>query len=203
MNKPQVSIDYWMDPEGIDFQDLDDFSTNLQIDYLTHFNQQKTDALGGGLYEFEVKVVNDLTLDQLLKSYLEDGVKIVISLYLRPFIKTIKSLFEKNENLEPDLKQINLKFNDCDIYVYSLYRGSLIENFESVASSIIEHHDQISKLINKKIKSLYIPIFKIEKENGKSEFRAKLDVDETIEEFHSIDYFKLWGIRTKKKIPNS
>ncbi len=193
-----IKIEYWTLPEGDDFDGIENFVKEIDKDYFLTVSKKRTDALGGGLYDLVIEISEDLSLMELTKSYIQDGVKLYIGYQAKEIYKVIKKLFEKNEDLHPTVEQISVKFKDCKVIFYEVYENGIEENFEEVITKLIQVASE-QKIILKKAKEIHIPIFNHKDSNNICKYRVKLNVDENISEFKKVDYLNLWGIKTKKK----
>jgi hypothetical protein len=196
MKKTKIKISYWTYPEGKNFEGLDEFKNSLKGNYDVEIKSQKTDALGGGLYELVINIINNLTLEQFISSYIQDGIKLTLALYLGHFFKKIKFLFENNQKFRTDVEKIKFEFEDSKIFIYSLYKNSLIDNFEEILKFIVKNYEIMKKTSKNKIKEIHIPIFDKEDYYKLCRYRVKLKIDENIPNFQKKDYFKFWGVRT-------
>jgi hypothetical protein len=48
MNCKSINIEYWIHPNGIDFEGIDQFSSNIEQNSFLTINKKRTDSLGGG-----------------------------------------------------------------------------------------------------------------------------------------------------------
>lgn len=193
-----IKIEYWTFPEGQDFEGIEEFVYEIDKDYFLTVSKKRTDALGGGLYELIIEISEDLSLIELAKSYLEDGIKLYIGYQAKEIFKTIKKLFKKNKALNPSVEQIVVKFKDCKVIFYEVYKNGIEENFEIVILELIKVASENKKLF-KKAKRVHVPIFNHKDSYNICDYRVKLNVDENITNFQKDDYLNFWGIKTKKK----
>lgn len=197
MNK-SIKIEYWTYPEGQDFDGIEEFVNEIDKNYFLTVSKKRTDALGGGLYDLIIEISEDLSLIELAKSYAQDGIKLYIGYQAKEIYNSIKRLFEKNRELKPLVEQISVKFKDCKVIFYEVYKNGIEENFEEVITEIIEFASANKKLFNKTTE-IHLPIFN-HKDNYKiCNYRVKLYVDENILDFEKANYHNFWGIKTKKK----
>ncbi|HET8859410.1 hypothetical protein [Marivirga sp.] len=193
-----IKIEYWTFPEGQDFHGIEEFVDEIDKDYFLTISKKRTDALGGGLYHLIIEIQEDLSLVELAKSYVEDGIKLYIGYQAKDIYKTIKKLFDKNKNLKPSVEQISVKFKDCNVIFYEIYENAIEENFESVITELIKAASEHKKIF-KKAKEVHIPIFNQKDIYNICDYRVKLNVDENMTDFRKADFLKLWGIKFKKK----
>lgn len=193
-----IKIEYWTFPEGQDFDGIEEFVNEIDKDYFLTVSKKRTDALGGGLYDLIIEISEDLSLIELAKSYIEDGVKFYIGYHAKEIFKTIRKLFEKNKDLNPSVEQFSIKFKDCKVILYEVYENAIEESFESVITELIKVASEHKKTF-KRAKEIHIPIFKHKDSYNICKYRVKLNVDENMTEFKKSDYLNFWGIKTKKK----
>lgn len=193
-----IKIKYWTFPDGTDLKGIETFIDEVDSDYFLTVTKKRTDALGGGLYDLIIEISEDLSLIELAKSYLEDGVKLYIGYHAKTIYNSVKKLFESNEELRPSIEKISIKYKDCKVIFYETYENGIEENFENVIYQLFDFANSNKKWF-KKIKQIHVPIFKHKDEYDLCEYRVKLNVDENITEFKSEDYTSFWGIQTKKK----
>jgi len=198
MRHKKIELEYWTYPEGNDFDKMDEFVDSVDKDYFLSINKKRTDALGGGLYEFIVKITEDISLLELAKSYAEDGIKILIGFSLKAIFTNVKELFHQNKKLGPAIQEITLDFKDCKIKIYEIYKNGIEESFDEIMEQLFIFRLENKKLF-KKIKMIHIPILNHRDNYDLCDYRVKLNVDETVHEFSKQDYLNFWGITTKKK----
>ena len=107
-----IEIKYWTLPDGKDFDGIEDFIGEIDRDYYLEVTKKRTDALGGGLYDLIIEISEDLTLFELAKSYMEDGVKFYVGYNIKKIYESIKKLFDKNQDFHPSVEQIKIRFKD-------------------------------------------------------------------------------------------
>jgi hypothetical protein len=193
-----IKVEYWTFPEGQDFDGIEDFFDEIDKDYFLTISKKRTEGLGGGLYDLIIEISEDLSLMEISKSYVQDGIKLYIGYHAKDIYRTIKKLFEKNKDLNPSVEQISVKYRDCKVIIYEVYKNGIEENFEAVISELIQAASE-NKKIFKKAKEIHIPMFKHKDSYNICKYRVKLNVDENITEFDKKDYLNFWGIKTKKK----
>lgn len=193
-----IKIEYWTYPEGNDFAEIDNFVNNINQDYFLEIDKKRTDASGGGLYELVIEISENLSIVDLVASYIEDGIKLYIGYNIKEFYSNLKILFSKNKSLKPSVEQITINFKDCKVIFYETYENAIEENFESVINELIEFAAK-KKHLFKKITKVYVPIFKYNDIYNLCEYRVKLNVDENINEFHKKDFLNFWGIKRRNR----
>lgn len=193
-----IKIKYWTFPDGTDLKGIEKFIDEIDSDYFLTVTKKRTDALGGGLYDLIIEICEDLSLIELAKSYVQDGVKLYIGYHAKTIYNSVKKLFENNKELRPSIEKISIKYKDCKIVFYEIYENGIEDNFEKVIYQLFDFAHSNKKSF-KKIKKIHVPIFKHNDEYDLCEFRVKLNVDENITEFKSEDYTSFWGVQTKNK----
>jgi hypothetical protein len=193
-----VEIKYWTYPDGKDFNGIEDFIGEIDRDYYLEVTKKRTDALGGGLYDLIIEISEDLTLLELAKSYMEDGVKLYVGYNIKRIYESVKKLFEKNPEVHPSVEQIKIKFKDCTIFFYEVYQNGIEEAFDEFVQILIYLALNKKKKF-KKIKEIHTPIYNHPDSNNLCDYRVKLEYDEIITEFKKDDYLKFWGIKFKKR----
>jgi hypothetical protein len=199
MENIKIKLSYWTYPEGDDFDGIEAFKTDLSKEFDAEITSQPTDAMGGGLYEFVIEIINNIDFADIAKNYLEDGVKIGIGFFWKPIFKRIKELFKKNKQYSPEIEVAKFVFNDVEIIIYPLYHNSIDEVIDETIQTLSQHY---SKIISEttSVKSIHIPIFNQVDTYEVCAYRVRLNVDENITSFKKEDYFKLWGIKGENDI---
>ncbi len=95
MRYKKIDIEYWTYPEGDDFKDIDEFAKSIDHSYLLTLSKKRIDGCGGGLYDFVIKITEDISLLELAKSYAEDGIKVVIGYSLKKYSTQPKHFLQK------------------------------------------------------------------------------------------------------------
>lgn len=198
MRQKKIELEYLTYPDGRDFDKMDEFVNSVDHNYFLSINKKRTDALGGGLYEFIVKITEDISLLELAKSYVEDGIKILIGFSLKAIFTNVKELFHKNEKLRPAIQEITLDFKDCKIKIYEIYENGIEESFDEIMEQLFIFRLEKKELF-KNIKMIHIPILHHRDSYDLCDYRVKLNVDETVDQFTKQDYLNFWGITTKEK----
>ena len=197
MENIKIKLSYWTYPEGDDFDDIEAFKADLSKEFETEITSQPTDAMGGGLYEFVVEIINNIDFADIAKDYLEDGVKVGLGYFWKPIFKRIKELFKKNKQYSPDIEVAKFVFRDIEIIIYPLYPDSIDEVIDETIQTLSRHYSKI-KSETTSIKSIHIPIFNQVDTYEICAYRVRINVDENIASFKKNDYFNLWGIKCDK-----
>lgn len=193
-----IKIAYWTLPDGTDFKGIEHFVDEVDSDYFLTVSKKRTDTLGGGLYEFIIEISEDLSVIELAKGYIEDGIKCYVGYHAKTIYNSLKTLFAKNQDLIPRVERISIKFKDCKIIFYEVYENGIEENFEEVMKYLFKFASANEKKI-KKIKEIHIPIFKYRDCYDLCDYRVKLNLDENIKHFTNKDYKTFWGVKFKNK----
>ena len=199
MNKIKVKLSYWTFPDGDDFKEIEVFKKALSEEYDTEIESKPTDALGGGLYEFVLEIVNNVDFADIASGYIEDALKVGVGFFCKPIFNKIKELFKKNKHFKPDIAEAKFIFNDIEIIIYPTYTNSIDEVINEVLKKLSLNFLEIKDKIENKIESIHIPIFNQVDYYELCAYRVKLNVDENITSFSKKDYFKYWGIKCDKK----
>lgn len=198
MDAIKVNISYWTYPKGDDFDGIELFRSELSTNYQAKIRSERTDALGGGLYEIVVEIVCNFSFADIAGELIKDGVVAGITYFWKPIFRKIMDLFQRNKELRPDIEVAKFIFNDIEIIIYPVYSNSVDEIIDDVIKALAQNFLFIEKQMNEPIKAVHIPIFNHVDTYKLCAYRVKLDVDENIEKFSRDDYFKLWGIRCKE-----
>lgn len=198
MRYKKIEVKYWTNTEGEDFQGSEKFLSEVNTDYYLKITKFRSDANGGGNHELLIKITEDISLLELAKSYVEDGVKLAIGILINNMFKEIKILFGKNKNLRPGIEELVLDFKDCKVRVYKIFDGG-------IESSIYEIIDRLCTLYYSEgisfddTKTIHIPIFNHRDSYNLCNYKVKLNVDENITNFTRENYFEYWGISKNNK----
>lgn len=198
MRYKSINIEYWTSPDGTDFLGINELSEKVDKNYFLTINKKRTDACGGGLYDLLVKITEDISLLELTKSYIQDGVKILLGYSLITLFKELKILFKSNQHLNPSLDKLVLDYRDCRIIIYSLYELSIEKSIQEILEQLCQFYSR-HKSQFKTIKKIHIPIINNRDSYNLCDFRVKLDVDEPVVKFTKDFYFMFWGLSTKKE----
>lgn len=199
MEKIKVKISYWTYPEGDQFEKLDGFENDLENEYELEITSQKTDAMGGGLYELAIEIYNNVNFEDITKGLIEDGIKVGLGYFWKPLFKKVKELFRRNKKYKPDIDVARFIFRDIEIFLYPIFPNSIEKVIDNAIKTLSLHFPKIKQKTNVKPKSIHIPIFNRTDLYEVCAYRVKLNVDENISEFSEDDYFKLWGIRCESE----
>src|SRR5690606_21566959 len=131
---------------------------DVDQNYLLTLSKKRTDACGGGLYDFIIKITEDISLLELAKSYAEDGVKVVIGYSLKKIFDSTKVLFEKNKELNPSIEELIIDYKDCKVRIYNIYKNGIEECFDEIMEQLCILRLSDKKFF-KKIETIHLPIF--------------------------------------------
>jgi len=203
-----VKISYWI-YEREDIGGIEDFRKELLENYIASIRGEPCYDKGGGLYNFFIELISQITLSEFSKSLLAgvayDAVKGFI---LRPLLDALKKLLGKKPSVKIDKVQIYFQDTKLIISPFSF------EHFEKILRSVAENYRKLflpkgeyySSFLGKISLSkgeypsaIYIPIFyefgveDTAREKGRI-FRGLTDVDEFISPNFPADYFGFWGV---------
>ena len=198
MRYKRIDIKYWTLPNGQDFEDFNEYVNNINQEYYLSINKLRTDTCGGGIYDLIIKLTEDITFLELSQSYVQDGVKVIVGLSIKPLIDATKKLFKKNKSLNPSIDKIEINYKDVSIHFYNVYNKAIDECLDDVMKELFALSQSHKKLF-KKAESIHIPIINQPDAQNICNYRVKLDLDETKQEFNRQDIFTYWGIKTKGK----
>ena len=201
-----VRVSYWTSvPEGKrtdDFQSIEDFRRELAQHYISVIQARPSDAAGGGLYELLIEFISNLSLSDVV-SFLLSGIAYDLvksgsqAFILRPFLKAIERLKAKNPHLKID--EFRIIFQDTTLIIGEIEdkrkgrRYALFPELEQILLTVAKHHSKLVLPDGERPFAIHIPVFQ-DSENKKHRFRCLYDVDETIVDLSSSDYFRFWGI---------
>ena len=197
MRYKKIVIEYWTNPDGDDFKAVNKFVKNINQDYLLTLNKKRTDACGGGLYDFIIRITEDISLLELAKSYAEDGVKIIIGYSLNKIFDSTKALFEENKEYSSSIEELVIDYKDCKVRIYNIYKNGIEECFEDILKHLCDFRLSDKKFFNK-IKTIHLPIFNNNDLYEICDYRVKLNVDEPLVNLIKKDFFNYWGISKEK-----
>lgn len=198
MRFSEIQLAYWTDTDGVDFEQFDEFAEGLDHQYFLTVIKKRSDAAGGGIYDFVIKIIENFSLLDLANSYVEDGVKVLIGYSLKSILEGIKKLFAKNADKDPGIEKIILDFKDTKIIMYEIFPKGLESNFDRIMIELFKLRRNHFHLFEEKT-AIHIPIFNHKDSYNLCDLRVKLDVDEPIVRFEDQDYLNLWGIKSRGK----
>lgn len=196
-----INIDYWAIQEGKDelrkLIGIKDFQDELSREYVSRVHGRPGD-LGGGLYEFTIQVIANISLHDVVKlvadgiafDLLKSGTK---SFVLRPFLAAFDKLKARNEEREVDIHEIRFMFNDAEIVISKICNNSIYESLGEIFQTLTQDFNHMRNGNSEFPYSIQIPVFE-DPEKRLCQFRVLLDVDETIEKVTRANYLEYWGI---------
>jgi hypothetical protein len=195
-----VKILYWTEqigPNSInDFEGIDEFKKALNEDYISVVQARPGDL--GGLYQLVVDFVSNMTLQDVVRIFLEGTTFDLIksgekAFVLRPFINAYKALQELNKNSRLDIEELNFTFQDTTIHIDQIGSECITEQLNRIFNTIAVNYEYMRLPSGEAPFEIFLPIFEDTADNRLIRFRSKLDVDETIVSFKAADYFNYWG----------
>ncbi len=191
-----INISYWRSVDGVhDLVGVDDFRHELDAHYVARVHGRRSDAAGGGLYEFAIEIITNLSLTDLLGGILAgaayDLAKIGTKLFaLRPFLLAYRKLKSLNPQ-ELGICELNFMFNDAEVTVSAV---TPIENqLDRIFQTLASKSEELKSDTGEFPYSILIPVFK-NPDSKYCQFRSLLDVDETISDISAESYFEYWGL---------
>ncbi len=200
MSDLAINIDYWAVKEGnglLQLAGMEEFQSGLSEHYVARVHGRPGD-LGGGLYEFAVQVIADISLQDVVK-LIADGVAFDLlksgtkSFVLRPFLAAYEKLKARNVDREVDIDEIRFMFNDSEIIVTKICRNSIYESLGAIFKTLAQDFACLKNGEGEYPYTIQIPVFE-DPEKKLCRFRVLLDVDETIEGVTDAAYLGYWGI---------
>lgn len=200
MKDIQVNISYCLYPEGDDFESIETFQDQLSKVYDTRITTPKTDAMGGGLYEIVVEIINQTSFADIAKDLIEDSIKAGLVYFWEPLFSQIKALFSKNQRFRPDIEAAKFIFRDVEIIIYPLYEDSISEVIDDIIKELAQRFSAIKAHLISPVRTIHIPIFNQVDSYEVCAYRVRLNIDENISKFDKADYFKFWGVRDIREV---
>jgi hypothetical protein len=197
-----ISVDYWAIQEGESdlwqLAGIEEFQSDLGQEYVSRVHGRPGD-LGGGLYEFAIQVIADISIQDVVKliaggiafDLLKSGTK---SFVLRPFLTAYQKLRARNTEREVDIHEIRFMFSDAEVVVSKICVNSIYESLGAIFQVLARDFDCLRSGGGEVPYTIQIPVFE-DPEKRLCRFRVLLDVDETIEGVSSASYLGYWGIR--------
>jgi hypothetical protein len=197
-----LKITYWAESRGdarsvYDFDGIEDFRGTLDENYISVV-QGRPGPLGG-LYELAVEFVSNLTLVEVAK-FLLAGIAFDLikagtkSFILRPFLSAYEKLKVRNPIRRLDIEVFRIVFQDTMLVIYKIAEGSIFEKLEEIMKTVALCSDHLTLNTGERPFEIHIPVFEDLANDRPCRFRVKLDVDETIENITSENYFQFWGL---------
>lgn len=196
-----INIDYWAVQERnndlIQLAGLAEFQDDLSHYYVSRVHGRPGD-LGGGLYEFAIQVIANISLHDVVK-LIADGIAFDLiksgtkSFVLRPFLAAYEKLKSRNADRDLDIHEIRFMFNDAEVVITKITDNSIYESLDEVFKVLAKDFDHLRNGEGEYPYSIQIPVFE-DPEKRLCHFRVLLDVDETISIVTNADYLGYWGI---------
>ena len=196
-----INIDYWAVQEGKSdlwqLAGIADFQDDLSQEYISRVHGRPGD-LGGGLYEFAVQVIANISIQDVVK-LIADGIAFDLlksgtkSFVLRPFLAAYEKLKARNTEREVDIHEIRFMFNDAEVVVSKICGNSIYESLGAIFQVLARDFDCLRNGNGEYPYTIQVPVFE-DPEKKLCRFRVLLDVDETIEGVSSANYLGYWGI---------
>jgi hypothetical protein len=196
-----IIIDYWAVQEGknniLQLAGIKEFQDSLSQSYVSHVHGRPGD-LGGGLYEFAIQVIANVSLQDVMR-LIADGIAFDLlklgakSFVLRPFLAAYKKLKAMNTVREVDIHEIKFLFNDAEVVISKICDDSIYKNLGQIFQVLAENFEHLRGRNGECPYSIQIPVFE-DPEKRLCRFRVLLDVDETISNVTSANYFDYWGV---------
>jgi hypothetical protein len=195
-----LNIDYWAVQEEkglLQLAGIADFQEELSHEYVSRVHGRPGD-LGGGLYEFAIQVIANISLEDVVKligegiafDVLKSGAK---SFVLRPFLAAYEKLKARNTEREIDINEIRFLFQDAEVIITKICKSSIYDSLGEIFKILAQEYECLRNGEGEYPYTIQIPVFE-DPEKRLCRFRVLLDVDETIKEVSSADYFGYWGI---------
>jgi len=85
-------------------------------------------------------------------------------------------------------------FQDSILVIYKITDDSIFSQLESILGAIAKHYENLVLASGETPLEIHVPVLEDLAQDRLCRFRVLLDVDETIANVTTDDYFKLWGI---------
>ena len=201
INMLAIQVDYWAiqdSPTALhEIEGIAEFQADLRTHYLARVHGRPGD-LGGGLYEFVIRVLANVSLEDLAK-LIADGVAFDLlksgtrSFVLRPFLGAYKNLRSRNLKRDIDIHELRFLFNDAEVVITKISKDSVYESLGEIFRMLAECYEILRNGQGEYPYSLQIPVFE-DPDKKICRFRTLLDVDETISKVTAADYMGYWGV---------
>jgi hypothetical protein len=197
-----VKIIYWAERKDnkslYDFVGIEEFRQELDQSYVSII-QGRPGPLGG-LHELAVEFIAQLTLIEVAKFLLEgiafdlikSGTKAFV---LRPFLAAYEKLKGRNPTYRLDIEELRIMFQDTTVVIHKLTNDSIFPHLDKILRTIAFHSAKLTLGTGERPFEIHVPIFEDPTQDRLCRFRVMLDVDETIRNISTSDYFQLWGLR--------
>ncbi len=196
-----INIDYWAVQEGknnlIQLAGLAEFEEEISQSYVSRVHGRPGD-LGGGLYEFTIQVITNISFHDVVK-LIADGIAFDLiksgakSFVLRPFLAAYEKLKARNTDHNLDIQEIRFMFNDAEVVISKISDNSIYDSLGEIFQVLAQNFGHLRNGDGEYPYSIQIPVFE-DPEKRLCRFRVLLDVDETISKVTKADYFGYWGI---------
>lgn len=197
-----INIEYWgVQEEGKrlwELEGIDEFQAELRESYIARISG-RPGPLGGGLYEFAIHVITDITLVDVLK-WVASGIAFDIlkmgtkSFFLRPLLDAYKKIRDKNKDHDVDIEELRFFFQDSELIITNLTGDSIYNNLGAIFKSLSENADHLVGRNGERPYTIQIPVFE-DPDQQLCRFRVLLNVDETISSISDSNYFDYWGLQ--------
>lgn len=201
MNDLAINIDYWAIQEGKNdlwqLAGIEEFQSDLSQHYVSRVHGRPGD-LGGGLYEFVVQIIANISLQDVVK-LIADGIAFDLlksgtkSFVLRPLLTAYEKLKARNADREVDIDEIRFMFNDAEVIITKICANSIYESLGAIFQTLTQDFACLRNSEGEYPYTIQVPVFE-DPEKKPCRFRVLLDVDETIEGVTSAAYMGYWGI---------
>ncbi|MGD1841188.1 MAG: hypothetical protein ACFB0B_09870 [Thermonemataceae bacterium] len=197
-----------------DYQDTDLFLDEIEKEYLIHIKREMG-YRGGGIYEFFIHILADVTLKDLITNTFlygvtgglaTDLVKKGMNLSLKPFFDAYKTLKRKNKQQQHlDISSIKFECRDALVVLYGIFNESLPTMISEITEALIKHYDVISEYNDKQVKEIHLPIVRYQQSDSdipqsmqsSYKFGYPSHLGQAIEKPTKEDYFNYWGLKYK------
>ena len=192
-----VKIEYWIYPSDRDFKGADEFRKTLSENYVSSIHARPGSA--GGNFQLAIEFISNITLVDVVRFLLSgiayDMIKAGAQAFvLRPFLAAYQKLRDQNREVGIGIEQLRIVFQDTILTIDQIRNADLIAELGKILAAIAAHSEQLNLKAGIRPYEIYVPVFKDPKENPPCQFRAILDVDETIRNISSVSYYEFWGL---------
>lgn len=196
-----VKIDYVTSPQEGSIDPIpvgmEEFRRELEDAYVSLIRGHPG-VRGGGWYQFAIQVTSSITLRDLANlilggiayDLLKSGVS---SFVLRPLLHSYAKLASRNSKIEFGVDEVSFFFQDTDVIIKKTGTQFIHLDLENILTALVKNYEHL--LYRGELPYvIHIPVFE-DKKSHFSRFRSMLDVDETIQNIVSDNYFQYWGVR--------
>lgn len=181
-----------------EFEGLKLFKKELSENYISVIHGRPGD-LGGGIGEFVIDLISNITLKDLVNFLLEGIAYDLISsktkkFVIRPLFEAYKKLKGESKNSLLDLAELNISFQDSIVRIYKVSDNSIINQLENILLALAKNYDHLILDSGEAPYQIYIPVLEDKVKTKNRIFRVPLGEEETIEKISEEDYFKYWGL---------